>query len=286
MAMLGDKQEQTAEGGSTAIQAGGNVHYNGLSVAEVRDLCTLFLRDNFPQLQDEARQTAEQYVRDFASQLETRLVNDAASIVLDKFREPDVQAAINDAVQASARKGAAANPVLLSTLISERVSKQSSDYKDIVISEAVNVIPKLTLPQIALLSFVHFAKSVAINGLSDIAALEPYGQIALRFSSPGFDLSDSQKQHIQYAGACSIISILGGDIYDALHTESYSYLAFPDTAAFKSAIAAQAPSFATLLNQFDKESLFSCNLTSVGQAIAIANISNHLGKLDYSIWLK
>lgn len=284
--MLGDKQDQTAEGGSTAIQAGGDVHYHGLSVSEVKELCALFLRNNFPQLREEARQTAEQQVRDFAAQLESRLVNDAASIVLEKFREPDVQAAINDAVQASARKGAAANPILLSTLIAERVSKNSSAYKDIVISEAVNVIPKLTPPQIALLSFVHFIKSITINDLPSVAALEPFGKVALSFSSAGFNLSESQKHHIQYTGASSINSVLRGDIYDALCTNSYSYLCIQDTAAFKSAISTQAPSFATLLNQFDKEQLFSCNLTSVGQAIAIANISNYVGRLDYGIWLK
>lgn len=284
--MLSDKQDQTVEGSSTAIQAGGDVHYHGLSVSEVKELCTLFLRSNFPRLREEARQTAEQHVRDFAAQLESRIVNDAASIVFEKFREPDVQAAINDAVQASARKGAAANPILLSTLIAERVSKQSSEYKDIVISEAVNVIPKLTPPQIALLSFVHFIKSITINGLTSIAGLEPYGLVALNFSASGFDLSESQKDHIQYTGACSINSFLGGDIYDALRENSYSYFNVPDAAAFKSAIEAQAPSFTTLLNQFDKERLFSFNLTSVGQAIAIANISNYLGKLDYAIWLK
>lgn len=284
--MLGDKQDQTVEGGSTAIQAGGDVHYHGLSLSEVKELCALFLRNNFPQLREEARQTAEQHVRDFAEQLESRLVNCAASIVLEKFREPDVQAAINDAVQASARKGAAANPILLSTLIAERVSKHSSAYKDIVISEAVNVIPKLTHPQISLLSFVHFIKSTTIVGLTSIAALEPYGKVALIFSSRGFNLSESQKHHIQYTGAYSINSVLGGDVYDALRTRSYSYFDVKDTPAFKSAISTQAPSFATLLNQFDKEQLFSCNLTSVGQAIAIANISNYLGKLDYGIWLK
>jgi hypothetical protein len=284
--MLSDKQDQKVEGGSTAIQAGGDVHYHGLSVSEVKELCTLFLRSNFPQLREEARQAAEQHVRDFAAQLESRIVNDAASIAFEKFRESDVQAAINDAVQASARKGAAANPILLTTLIAERVSKQSSDYKDIVISEAVNVIPKLTPSQIALLSFVHFVKSITIHGLSSVAALEPCGAIVLKLSASGFNLSESQKHHIQYTGACSINSILGGDIYEALRTNSYSYFNIPDAAAFKSSIAAQAPSFAALLDQFDKEQLFSFNLTSVGQAIAIANISNYLGKLDYAIWLK
>lgn len=284
--MLGDKQEQSAACGSVALQAGRDVNYHGLSVSEVRELCALFLQNNFPQLREEARRTAEQHVRDFANTLEQKLVNDAASIVLDKFREPDVQAAINDAVQASARKGQAANPQILSTLIAERVALKSNDYKDVVLSEAVNVVPKLTAPQIALLSFHHFVTSVVIQGLPATEALEPFGHIALRFSAPGFDLSDSQKQHIQYTGACSIISILGGDIYDALRAKPYSYLGYADTGAFKAAIAAKAPSFGALLDQFTKENLFTLCLTSVGQAIAIANISNYLGKLDYTIWLK
>lgn len=284
--MLGDKQEQSAESGSIAIQAGRDVHYHGLSVTEVRDLCVLFLRNNFPELREEARRTAEEHVKSFANSLEQKLANDAAFIVLEKFCEPDVQAAINDAVQASARKGAAANPAILSTLISERVSKSTNDYKDIVLSEAVQVVPRLTGAQVALISFVHFVTSVTIQGMPNVAALERYGQIALHFSSSGFGLSDSQKQHIQYAGAASVNNLLGGDIYDAYAKKSYAYLGFADGASFKTALTAQAPSFANLLDQFATDNLWAVQLTSVGQAIAIANISNFLGKLDYTIWLK
>lgn len=284
--MLNKNQEQSANDGSTAIQAGGDVHYHGLSVAEVRELCALFLRNNFPELREEARRTAEEHVKVFATTLETRLVNDAASIVLDKFKEPDVQAAINDAVQASARKGSAANPIILSTLISERVAVQTNTYKDIVLSEAVLVVPKLTSEQISLLSFVHFIKSMVMQGLSDPAGLEPYGRVALSFSSAGFGLSESQKQHLQYAGAASVNNIFGGDIYEELNKASYKYLGFSNGSLFKEAIKTKAPSFSLLLDQFNSENLFPINLTSVGQAIAIANISNFLGKLDYTDWLK
>lgn len=284
--MLGDKQEQSADTGSIAIQAGRDVHYHGLSVTEVRDLCVLFLRNNFPELREEARRTAEEHVKSFANTLEQKLVNDAASIVLEKFREPDVQAAINDAVQASARKGPAANPAILSTLISERVAKNTNDYKDIVLSEAVQVVPRLTGPQVALMSFVHFVMSVIIQKMPNVAALEGVGQVALRFSSPGFGLSESQKQHIQYAGAASVNNLLGGDIYDAYAKQAYAYLGFVDGASLKTALATQAPSFAKLLDQFASDNLWTVQLTSVGQAIAIANISNFLGKLDYTIWLK
>ena len=284
--MLGDKQEQSADTGSTAIQAGRDVHYHGLSVTEVRDLCALFLRNNFPELREEARRTAEEHVKSFANTLEQKLINDAASIVLEKFREPDVQAAINDAVQASARKGPAANPAILSTLISERVAKSTNDYKDIVLSEAVQVVPRLTGPQVALMSFVHFVKSTVIQNLPNVAALEGHGQVALRLSSPGFGLSESQKQHIQYAGAASVNNLLGGDIYDLYAKQAYAYLGFVDGASLKTALAAQAPSFAKLLDQFASDELWTVQLTSVGQAIAIANISNFVGKLDYTNWLK
>jgi hypothetical protein len=285
MKVLGDNQEQSADSGATAIQAGRDVHYHGLTVTEVRELCALFLRNNFPVLREEARRTAEEHVKTFAATLEERLINDTASIVLDKFREPDVQAAINDAVQASARKGQAANPQILSTLISERVAKNTNAYKDIVLSEAVQVVPRLTANQISLLSFVHFVRSVIIQDLSDVAGLEPFGLNALRFSTAAFGLSESQKQHIQYAGAASVISILGGDIYEGLH-QGYAYMGFADAPTFKQALEAKAPSYARLLDQFTKDNLFTVNLTSVGQAIALAHISNYLGKLDYTIWLK
>jgi hypothetical protein len=283
--MLGDKQQQTTDSGSTALQAGRDINIHGLSVSEVRELCVLFLRDNFPKLREEAKLTAEEHVRNFAAGLEARLANDAASIALEKFREPDVQAAINDAVQASARRGAAANPNILATLISERIAMQNSDYKDMVLSEAVHVVPRLTSQQIALLSFVHFVRSMVYQNLASVAALEQIGQVALTFSTPGFGLSESQKQHTQYAGAASVINILGGDIFDMQHQE-YKYLDLNDGAAFKAALFSDAPSYLKLLEQFVADNLFAVSLTSVGQAIALANISNFVGKLDYSIWLK
>ena len=284
--MIGDKkQDQQADDGATAIQAGRDVNYHGLSVAEVKEICVLVLRDNFPQLREDARITAEQHVKTFADLLESRIANDAASIVLEKFREPDVQASINDAVQASARKGQAANPEILSTLISERVARSTNDYKDIVLSEAVQVVPRLTRSQIGLLSFVHFVKSVAVQSLPNIGGLEPFGRQALIYCRPGYKLSQSQWQHIQYAGAASINNLVGGDIYEVLEKETYKYLAPTDGTSFKDAIARQAPSYGSVLDQFNSENLFRVELTSVGQAIAIANISNHIGKLDYTIWL-
>lgn len=80
-------------------------------------------------------------------------------------------------------------------------------------------------------------------------------------------------------------NILGGNIFD-IQNQEYKYFGLADAAAFKAAITAGAPSYLKLLEQFEKDNLFAINLTSVGQAIALANISNFIGKLDYTIWLK
>jgi hypothetical protein len=63
MSILGNKQNQIVADGSTAIQAAGDVYYHGLSVMEVRELCILFLRENFPVLRKEALEIAEQNVK-------------------------------------------------------------------------------------------------------------------------------------------------------------------------------------------------------------------------------
>jgi hypothetical protein len=110
--MFGPKnQRQVSYSGSTALQAGRDINVQGLSVSEVRELCVLFLRDNFPKLQDEARRVAEEQVNVFAIGLQERLAQEAASIAFEKLSQPDVQATINDAVQACARRGQLPTPI-------------------------------------------------------------------------------------------------------------------------------------------------------------------------------
>lgn len=285
--MLGKSQDQNVAENSTAIQATGNVTVNnGLSVAEVKELCLLFLKDNFPALRDEAIRDAEINVREFSQELENKIIQNAQFITLEKFKDPDVQAAINDAVQASARRGKKANTNVLVDLIAERASISSNDFKDIVISEAVLVVPKLTKEQISYLSFVHYMTHCGRPGLTHVSQLEPFSKMALNGVSAGFNLSDSQKRHIQFAGTCSILSMMSIDIYDGWIKDLFKGLGYTDKEKFKSDVAQFSPSTKILLDEFDRDSKEGqVTLTSVGQAIAIASLSKCLGRLDYSIWI-
>lgn len=293
MSMFGSKtppsgQAQSAAAGSVAIQAQGDVTFNsGLAVAEVRELCVLFLRDNFPKLREEARLAAEEHVRIFANQLEQRVAQNAHVLAAEKFRDPDVQGMINDAVQATARRGAAAKGDLLTDLIAERVSVGSAPFKDMVLAEAVHVVPKLTDSQVSFITHVHFVKSVRAPG-APLAALEKLATDVLRLISAGFGLSEPQRQHIQYAGACSYNSLMGMEeagLYDEMQ-KSNPQIPIPSGVSFKETIEKAAPNWARIIQQFATGGLIQCNLTSVGQAVALANLRKVLPGLDYSIWLK
>ncbi|MFA0508357.1 MULTISPECIES: LPO_1073/Vpar_1526 family protein [unclassified Vibrio] len=288
--MFGDKQKQNVEAEGIAIQAGQNVtltQNNGMSFSEVKELCLLFLRDNFPALREEAIKAAEDNVRSFSEKLESKIVEYSQNIVLEKFKDPDVQAAINDAVQACARKGERANTEILTNLIATRVSSNSNDFLDIVLSEAVLVAPKLTKQQISYLSLIHYMTSCSLNGIAHISAVEPMSRNVFPAVVGGFGISESQKQHLQYAGTCSIVKMSRVDIHDGWMNTLYKGLGYTDLNKFKSDITSFCPYTERLLNEFDKDSHGGeVSLTSVGQAIAIANLATMAKGMDYSIWIK
>ena len=271
--MFNDNQEQAASGGAVAIQAGGNVTINGLPFSEVRELCALLLRDNFPRLREEARQVAEEHVKQFATQLETKLTDNLASVVIAKFGDPDVQAAINDAVQASARKGDAANPDILANLILKKVSADCNCFKDIVYAEAVQVAPKLTREQIAFLAFVLIMQ-LYVFCVDSWEQVEQRYQLVEALAAPGFGVSETQRQHIHYSGTASVAG------RNAVHPEHDMFEAMEikygkhGLHSFRSVMHEKAPTLVKLINEYKKLQGDSVALTSVGIAIVSAYLSS------------
>ena len=285
--MLNKDQEQIAGGGAVAMQAGRDiVLHNGPSLSDITNLCDFLWKSNFPVLQEEARRTAENNVLAFAAELNRKLEELQDKIDTAKFGDPDVQATINDAVKASARKGDSANPTILASLISERVSTSTDDYMSIVFSESVQVVPRLTPAQISLLSLVIFVTHMGFGSLNNLEQLETWGKLALSFSEPAFGMPDAQKRHIHYAGAAMVLGksavYANSNLYDS---KGITYASLCDGVPFQQAVRKKAPSYAKILDQYIADKLVMVTLNSVGQAIALANISRYFGRLDFGTWL-
>lgn len=275
-------QDQNVGDGAIAVQAARDVNI-GMSFTEVRELCQLFLQNNFPALRAEAKAVAEEHVRLFSEKLEQRIVDAAAQIDPNKFRDPDVQACLNDAVLAAARRGDAANPDVLCTLVTERISAQASSFKDIVLSEAVQVVPKLTAQHISLLCLTFLVQSVSFAGVMRLSDLEQAAQLVKPLVGSCAGLSLAQKQHVQYAGACAYLNITMTDPYQSIW-KTYERFGHADIDSFKAELRAVAPTFVEIINSYSNNQLWCITPTSVGQAIAIASLSTCIA-MDFSVWL-
>lgn len=284
--MINDNQKQSVSANAVAVQAGGDVNF-GMSYSEVRDLVNLSLRDNFPKLREEAMQIADGHIQLLLTAFETRLGKVADRIDANRFREPDVQAAINDAVMASARRGKEANMDILCALIAERVSVTPSHFKDMVLSEAIQVVPRLTAEQIKLLVLIliirHFEP---LKSEHTLVLYENIGHLVTPLLDSSIDkLSHVQISHIRYTGALEISgSTFAFDIFEHLN-RSNSHFNIGKTADFKDLLKRSSPEFFSLIERFNEQRLGLFSLTSVGRAIALGHLSTVVPGLNYSEWL-
>ncbi len=281
---MAGKQEQSADRGALAIQAGRDVHYYGLSVADVRELCTVLFQQNFPVLREDARKTAAEYVRNFAETLDAKLVSCAERISFDKFREPEVQAVINDAVVASARKGPLAHPEMLAELIAARVIGDVSDYKTIILSEAISIAPKLTKKHLELVSFVHLMKSLSQKVFPSLSALEDCGHNIDRNLGLAYEVVVAEFDYVVYTRLLTQSMTNLGEVWEFLPTVASEPRIGPsgpsDKAKCWQDIKASAHSFALAFDNFAESRLWSFDVSPVGKVIACAYITKFMPEVE------
>jgi hypothetical protein len=270
---------------ATALQAQGDIYYQGLSLRDVKMACELFLENNFPRLREIAKQQAVEQVREFAEIFSGEIERSANKIFVERFESPDVQASINDAVGACARKGAEASPHLLSTILVSKMAKDNTKFVDVVLSEAINVVPKLTQDQILFLVLAHSVRSVK-PVTSSFAEYEMIGKNILPLIEGLNELSESNILHLQYAGALNYTDFLNGNVRE--HIQKNMGNGFPALSyeEFCHHFANAAPSYERLIQKFDEFLGIKCVLTSVGMAIAISFLRRKYEDLSFTIWLK
>lgn len=282
--MFGSNQDQNVGSGGTAIQATGNVNY-GMSFTEVAELCQLLHDKNFPILRAEAKAVAEERVRQFAEGLGKQIANAAYKIDVSQFKDPDVQACLNDAVISAARRGQASNPEMLCKLIVERLSNKTDTFKDIVIAESLQIVPKLTEQHINILCIVHVVQSVYFKGLASLSELELFANDIKPIFQSNLDLSETQKRHMQYTGACTYNSSQVINPYENLFN-GYKTIGYKNLDAFTSAFKSEAPIYDEMIKNYGAHYLFNLSLTSVGQAIALARLNTYIRQeFDFNIWI-
>lgn len=157
----GDKtQDQNVSDNSVAVMAArdASVTVHGLQMREVKELVFLYLDQNFPRLRHVAAEESRRCVDEFGDKLIDHLSSRVGEEFDNRLKSPSVQASINDAVMCVARKAGSANLDILSDLVAEKVSVEEDSDSDLVLSEAIRIMEKISLNYIRFVSFVYFVR--------------------------------------------------------------------------------------------------------------------------------
>jgi hypothetical protein len=281
------KTEQSVGDFSVAYQSGREMtvqHFHGMDYQSVKQLCLDLINDNFPKLQQEVMQQATKNVLDLAEQLRLEFEKDKAAISAEKLASPDMQAALNDAVQGAALKGKKSDLSVLAKLVTRRLNARNDDVLDITLEQAIKIVPRLTHAHIKFLAVKQF-----IANLSLVESAVTYDRLEA-FAKPVLDsCSDCvlTNGNLQYLEGIAVLTynqmFQHGDIWEQKY-RSYKSLEV-DLQRFKSSVQTRAPSFFALLEIYSKNKFASVTLNGFGQAIALSHLSKFFGDIDFKTWI-
>ena len=262
--------------GSVGIQAEHDVTVNvGLTVAEVRELTQLFLKENFPLLRQDAMEIARSYVAQLMAEFEAQFARRFQEIDTNKFRDPDVQYTLNEAVIETAKRGERANIDLLVTLILERVSKEGGDLFSLACSDAVKVVPRLTRSMIDFLTVANFFEHMFLKTFNSITDYEESAKLLYPVVKAASSVTGWQVQYLE-SQRCLVHLFIGrNSVYNQLKLK---YPALKDTSEeqIKKDIMEKTTYFRDFVHLFEEHRMNFIRITLVGQLIAAVNYNRYL----------
>ncbi|MCU8055423.1 hypothetical protein L5L78_04255 [Shewanella sp. SM34] len=260
-----------------------NITHQGMDYQNVKQLCLDLMHYNFPKLHEEAMRQVNENVMALASELKAVIAKKAVTAP-EKLAQPDVQAALNEAVQGAAKKGKKADLNLLASLVASRIDSGNSDLLDITIEEAIRLTPKLTREHINFLSINHFVSSVSLQMQNvSFGYLEHCAAPVLAAFGLNCVLSEPNIQYLAGVGVLNFNPMVGHDAYD-IQFQVYPSLA-ENRQEFKERVKGQAPSLNKLLELYEKEKFSSVSLNTFGQVIALTNLGRIFGDMDLKKWI-
>jgi hypothetical protein len=182
---------------STQTSMSIQINQSGIAV-DVAAVARFVFNENFPKVQEVARAAAWQRVSAFIAELDQKLSHNVPAEQLKKFETPEIQHALNEAVQAAALKDDAGLRSILAKLLCERV-KTDSDLSAIVYTGAISTVSKLTPSMLNILAFVLLVthrSAFTLTSWSDTRLLFTTAFNPLL----EFDVSNSSFDHLMYCG--------------------------------------------------------------------------------------
>lgn len=275
--MKDNKQELQGGDHSANYQANRDITvHQGMAFAEVKDVAMMVFENNFlklgEQVEELVNQRAEKIIVEYLDKLRSEKPEALANTI-----DPDIRAVIYEAQKDYARSGKEDTEKLLVDLLFERTVEVQSDFKNIVLNEALSVASKLSKLQIDLLSISYLGKYISFNQLIHPSAFEHFLEPFQYLFDSKFD-AYSDYSFLTYLG-CMDISIGSLDFDKMISSKNLSGLASEDEVRMKISDYPLLSKMRFFWNS-NERSMQNATTTPVGNVIATVNINRHLGSKE------
>lgn len=186
---------------SVNLQAGGNIVV-GVSYQDARQIALDVYKANAVELAAAAKQAAIARAEELTDRFLGELKDKNASAVSQASR-PDFQIALLEAQKSYARTGDKELAGVLVDLLVNRTKQEPRSLREIVLTESLQVVPRLTVAQINIISAIFLLRYTE-NQL--VANVEHLGQWFDRYMAPllsSLGKADSVYRHLVYSGAAT-----------------------------------------------------------------------------------
>jgi hypothetical protein len=153
-----DNQKQISGENSIQIQnKDGNVTIQqGITYTEIEKIFLNLFEANFPKLLREANNEALENIKDMLEILKEKIDINKEKIDMLKVSSTNVQYHINNAMLNVGRKGKKIDISMLTDTLISLFENNQNEVFDLVLEEALNIIPKMTKKGVLYLSMIYF----------------------------------------------------------------------------------------------------------------------------------
>ncbi|MCT4636222.1 MAG: hypothetical protein N4A72_00805 [Bacteroidales bacterium] len=276
-------QRQKISDGSSGIQINGNVNC-GISYSDVRDIVLDLFKQNFPKLLEEAKEQALQNLKEYEKHLDESLKRRLEDVDFNKFKDPNTQYILNNSISYAARKGKKIDLDLLSETLVTSLLKSNTDILNIISEQAVEIIPKLTLESINMLTFLFSFFNIRMVVSESISETEEfYKKIIETHSIPA-----NNKVLIGYMESLGILSNLHigrNDVYNKIKLDYPGIYKNSSKSDIQEDIQKNAPNLFKVIKMIEDNRFDKVELTPLGMLISLINMRNYLPSIDYNEWI-
>lgn len=176
--------EQKSAIGSSTVQIGSQNINMGLSPVEASGLAIKLFYENFPKLQQEAREIVEIRVRELMDEY-IKKIQDRGKLTKKVFTDPDMQYVLTQSQVQYARHGRQDMLGVLSDLIAERSVYNDDNYCKIILDMAIDKVNFLNKEHLNYLTLLLFVKHMKFNDVKDSFSLcEKLNALLMGFPVP------------------------------------------------------------------------------------------------------